>query len=94
MSLLLTTATLSATTAFAAEKTVKLSVPGMYCASCPFIVKSAISAVKGVTLVKTMRDDRSATVTFDDTVASVDAITKATKDVGYESSVMDPPPKS
>jgi mercuric ion binding protein len=94
VSILVAITTMSATGVFAAEKTVKLSVPGMYCASCPFIVKSAISAVKGVTLVKTMLDDRSATVTFDDTVASVEAITTATRDVGYESSVMDVPPKS
>lgn len=94
VSILLATAVLSTTTAFAVEKTVKFSVPGMTCASCPFIVKTAISAIKGVTLVKTTLDDHSATVTFDDAVASVDTITKATKDVGYESSVIDAPPKS
>ena len=94
VSLLLTTVALPATTAYAVEKTVKLSVPGMTCGSCPYIVKSAISAVRGVTLVQTTLDDRSATVTFDDAVASVDAIIKSTKDVGYESLVMGVPPKS
>lgn len=88
VSILLATAALSTTTGFAAEKTVKLSVPGMTCGSCPYIIKTAISAIKGVTLVQTTLDDHSATVTFDDAVASVDAITKATKDVGYESSVI------
>ena len=94
VSIPLTVAALSSTTAFAAEQTVKLSVPGMTCASCPFIIKKAISAIKGVTLVEATLDDHSATVTFDDTVASIDAITKATKDVGYESSVISAPPKS
>lgn len=92
--LLLTTATLSATTAFAAEKTVKLTVPGMTCASCPYIIKTAISGIKGVTMVQTTLDDHSATVTFDDAVASIDAITQATKNVGYESSVISALPKS
>ena len=92
--LLLSTATLSATTAFAAEKTVKLSVPGMTCASCPYIIKTAISGIKGVTVVQTTLDDHSATVTFDDAVASIDAITQATKNVGYESSVISALPKS
>jgi mercuric ion binding protein len=94
MLLLTTTALLSVSTAFAAERTVKLSVPGMTCASCPFIVKSAISAVKGVTGVQTALADHSATVTFDDAVASVEAITKATKNAGYESTVIDAQPKS
>lgn len=94
VSILLTAATLLSTMAFAAEQTVKLSVPGMTCASCPFIIKKAISAIKGVTLVEAALEERSTTVTFDDTVASIDAITKATKDVGYESSVISAPPKS
>ena len=82
------------TMVLAAEQTVKLSVPGMTCASCPYIVKQAISAIKGVTLVQTTLDDHSATVTFDDAVASVDAINKATKDIGYESSIISALPKS
>lgn len=92
--LVLTSAMLPVTAVFAAEKTIKLSVPGMTCASCPYIIKTAISGIKGVTLVQTTLDDHSATVTFDDIVASVDAITKATKDVGYESSVISALPKS
>lgn len=86
--MILAASAMSSTTVLAAEQIVKLSVPGMTCASCPFIIKKAISAIKGVTLVEANLDDLSATVTFDDTVASIDAITKATKDVGYESSVI------
>lgn len=76
------------TMVLAAEQTVKLSVPGMTCASCPYIVKQAISAIKGVKSVEATLEDRSATVTFEDTVASIDAITQATKNAGYESSVI------
>lgn len=79
---------MSPATALAAEQTIKLSVPGMYCESCPYIIKKAISAIKGVKLVEATLEDLSATVTFEDTVASIAAITQATRDVGYESSVI------
>ncbi len=72
--------------AFAAEQTVTLSVPGMTCASCPFIVESAISGVNGVQAVETSLEARTATVTFDNAVTTVDAITSATLSAGYESS--------
>ena len=75
--------------AMAGEQTVKLSIPGMNCASCPVIVKMSISAVEGVTVVDTVLDDRTATVTFDDTVTSVEAITQATAGIGYEASVIE-----
>ncbi|MEO1017738.1 MAG: cation transporter [Pseudomonadota bacterium] len=75
--------------ALADEQTVKLSVPGMNCASCPVIVKMSISAVEGVTAVDAVLDDRTATVTFDDAVTSVEAITQATAGIGYEASVIE-----
>ena len=81
-------AAMSSTTVLAAEQTIKLSVPGMYCESCPYIIKKAISAIEGVKIVEATIEDRSATVTFEDTVATIEAITQATRDVGYESSVI------
>lgn len=80
---------LSAGAAIAAEKTIKLSVPDMNCASCPYLVKSAISQVTGVKAVEARLDDTSATVTFDDAVTTVDAITEATGNIGYPSTVID-----
>ncbi len=80
---------LAAPIATAGEQTVKLSVPGMNCASCPVIVKMGISAVEGVTAVETVLDDRTATVTFDDAVTSIEAITQATAGIGYEASVIE-----
>lgn len=85
---------MSSTTVLAAEQTIKLSVPSMTCASCPYIVKQAISAIKGVLIVEATLEDLSATVTFEDTVASIEAITQATRDVGYESSVINSENKS
>lgn len=69
--------------AIAAEKTVVLSVPDMYCASCPYIVKGAISKIEGVSAVSASIDDKTATVTFDDTVTTIETIRTATAGVGY-----------
>ncbi len=70
----------------AAEQTVKLSVPGMSCASCPYMVKDAISMVDGVKAVEATMVDRSATVTFDDAATNIKEIQQATADIGYPSS--------
>ena len=71
----------------AAEKTVKLLVPGMTCASCPYIVKGSIDALEGIKTVEATMEDRSATVTYDDTLTNLEAITQATANVGYPSSL-------
>ena len=71
----------------AAEKTIKLSVPGMTCASCPYIVEGAIDMLDGIRSVKATVEDLSATVTFDDLVTNLEEITQATTDSGYPSSL-------
>ena len=73
--------------AIAAEQTIKLSVPDMTCVSCPYMVKQAISAVDGIKAVEATMEDRSATVTFEDTVTSIEAIQQATANIGYPSSL-------
>lgn len=72
----------------AAEQTVKLSVPGMNCASCPYMVKDAISMVDGIMSVDATMDDRSATVVFDDAVTTVGEIQEATSAIGYQSTII------
>lgn len=72
---------------WAAPKTVTLSVPGMTCAACPITVKKALTKVAGVSKVEVSFKTREAVVTFDDARTSVDALTKATKDAGYPSTV-------
>ena len=71
--------------AIAGEKTVTLDVPGMTCELCPLTIKKALSRVPGVTDVKASYERKEAVVTFDDTKASVDALTKATANAGYPS---------
>ncbi|WP_264857370.1 mercury resistance system periplasmic binding protein MerP [Burkholderia cenocepacia] len=72
---------------WAATKTVTLSVPGMTCAACPITVRTALTRVAGVGKVDVVFEKREARVTFDDARTSVSALTKATADAGYPSSV-------
>jgi len=72
---------------WAASKTVKLSVPTMYCAVCPITVKKALTEVTGVSQVDVSLDKHEATVTFDDSKTNVDALTDATYFAGYPSTL-------
>ena len=73
--------------AWAATKTVTLSVPGMTCAACPITVKTALSKVAGVEKAEVSFEKREAVVTFDEAKTNADALTKATANAGYPSSV-------
>lgn len=73
--------------AWAAPQVVTLAVPGMTCATCPITVKKALTKVAGVTKVDVNLDTLQAKVTFDDAKTTVSALTKATTDAGYPSTV-------
>jgi periplasmic mercuric ion binding protein len=90
MSRLLTAATVAlsvfgASAALAAEKTITLAVKNMYCADCPFIVKKSLEGVPGVAKATVSYKDKTAIVTYDDSVANVQALTTATTKAGYPS---------
>jgi len=70
-----------------ATQTVTLEVKNMSCAACPITVKKAISKVPGVVSATVDYESRSAVVTFDPSKASIEAITRATADAGYPSSL-------
>jgi periplasmic mercuric ion binding protein len=72
---------------WAASQIITLSVPGMTCAACPITVKKALTKVEGVTKAEVSYEKREAIVTFDDAKTSAQALTKATDDAGYPSSV-------
>lgn len=76
-----------ASSAWAAPRTVTLSVPGMDCPVCPITVKKALTRLAGVSQVEVNYGKRQATVTFDDAKASLEALTAATRDAGYPSTV-------
>ncbi|MCF3592742.1 cation transporter [Rhodobacteraceae bacterium LMO-12] len=79
---------MAVTPVFAAEQTVTFSVPGMTCASCPFIVESAMSGVEGVIQVSADSDSRTAIVVFDDAIATAETIASASKAAGYEAELV------
>ena len=85
--LLLLTTTLTAP-AWAATRTVTLAVPSMDCPVCPITVKKALTKVSGVDTAKVDFDKREAIVTFDDGKTTVDALTRATADAGYPSTLV------
>jgi len=78
---------LAVTSAFAGEQTVTLEVDGMTCASCPYIVKETLAAVEGVAAVEVSFADKSAVVTYDDSKTEVAALTQATTNMGFPSSL-------
>jgi mercuric ion binding protein len=82
-------ALLASSLAVAGERTVTLAVDKMTCASCPYIVKQALTRVSGVKRADVSFQEKSATVTFDDAVTSVAGLTKATADIGFPSRVVD-----
>ena len=73
--------------AFAAVRTVTLSVPGMYCAVCPITVRKALEKVPGVSRVNVSFEKKEAVVTFDDAKATIRALEDATFEAGYESTL-------
>lgn len=74
---------LAAAPVFAAEQTVKFSVPNMTCASCPYIVESAMRRVEGVIQVKVDAGSRTAVVVFDNAIAKAKDFVKASMVAGY-----------
>ena len=73
--------------AIAGTRTVTLSVPSMTCATCPITVKKALQKVDGVTEAKVTWEPKEAVVTYDDAKTDVGALTSATQNAGYPSSV-------
>lgn len=72
-------------TAFAAQQTVTLAIDYMTCSTCPYTVKKVLNKVPGVENATASYEEKSATVTFEDTEASVAELTAATANAGYPS---------
>lgn len=72
---------------WAGTQTVTLSVPGMTCAACPITVRRALTRVEGVNEVEVNFARREAVVTYDDAKTDIRALTRATENAGYASSM-------
>jgi mercuric ion binding protein len=69
------------------SQTVTIDVQNMTCALCPITVKNALERVPGVTDAKVDFDKKTASISLDPDKANPAALTKATADAGYPSSV-------
>ena len=74
---------MTASTAFAGERTITFAVDNMTCASCPYIVKSSMEGVLGVAKVAVSFRAKTATVTFDDAKTNPATIAAASMNAGY-----------
>ena len=73
--------------AWAATRTVTLSVTGMTCAACPITIKKALNKVEGVENIEVNLEKKEALVTFDAAKTTVEALVEATTNAGYPSTV-------
>ncbi len=88
--LALAATSLSATAALADERTIKLAIEGLACPACYFIVETSIDRIAGVKSVDLSVVTNIATVTFDDTMTSAQAISAATDANGFPSTIIEP----
>jgi mercuric ion binding protein len=71
----------------AASKTATLDVQNMTCELCPITVRQSLEHVSGVSAVQVDFGRKTATVTYDPDKVRPDALTRATADAGYPSTV-------
>jgi len=75
--------------ALAAEpRTVTLGVEHMTCAACPITVRKALSHVAGVSASTVDMQAHTATVTFDPTRTTPEALAAAVSQAGYPAKVL------
>lgn len=65
------------------EKTVIFTIEKMTCAACPITVRKAMEGVDGVSKVTVNFSKKTATVTYDSTVTTVEKIGSASTYAGY-----------
>ena len=77
----------SASTQVATVETQTFAIENMTCALCPVTVRKAMEGVAGVRSVEIDFDAKTAMVTFDPSVASVEAIAAASANAGYPAAI-------
>lgn len=80
-------ATLPIVALAAAPKTATLAVQNMTCPVCPITVTKSLQKVPGVSAVTVDFDRKTATVIYDPDKAQPAALTRATTNAGYPSTV-------
>ena len=77
----------SSSTAAVESQTITLAVQNMDCPLCPFTVRKALENVPGVTKVSVDFYGKTATVAFDPAKTNAQALTQATDNAGFPSTV-------
>jgi periplasmic mercuric ion binding protein len=85
--LLLAALLVSVSAIAAGSRTLTLDVTNMDCAVCPITVRKALEKVPGVDTAKVDFKTKRAVVAFDPAKTSPAALTQATADAGFPSSV-------
>jgi periplasmic mercuric ion binding protein len=78
------------TPGMAKEQHVVLDVATMFCGPDPHNIKSALSALSGVSEVRISLEQKTATVTYDDQKSTVDQLLSAMAGAGYATLVKKP----
>ena len=68
-------------------ETVRLDIQNMTCPVCPITVKRSLEQLPGVSTVKVDFAEKMAIITYDPDTADPEALTKATTNAGYPSTV-------
>ncbi|NJO22555.1 MAG: heavy-metal-associated domain-containing protein [Sphingomonadales bacterium] len=69
--------------AAATERTETFAIENMTCALCPITVKTVMEHVDGVKSVTVNFDAKTATVVYDPSIATAEAIARASTNAGY-----------
>ncbi len=77
----------NSSTATVSTQTVTLAVQNMDCPLCPFTVRKALEGVPGVAKVSVDFTAKTATVSFDPSKTNPQALTQATGNAGFPSTV-------
>jgi len=70
------------------NKTLSFAIENMTCALCPITVRKAMEQVSGVEEVKVDFEAKTATVIFDPSLATAEAIAAASTNAGYPAQVI------
>lgn len=73
----------------APPETVTLAVQNMTCPLCSVTVRKSLEQVPGVSSVRVDFDNKTATITYDPDKAKPEALTKATTNAGYSSTMQE-----
>lgn len=66
------------------EKTVVISLPSIQCGMCVKTIKKALGKVEGIIETKVDLENKSASITFDDSKTSVEKLVEAITTAGYD----------